>query len=100
MPLAENVKDSLSFILYSVDLIAHTRIFLLRNLNHRVIHIPILEKRFGSLYFSNFRQWWSLILGCFQVLEFSNNDFRVLECFSVLEFSNNAFSVFKNVSVF
>ena len=99
MPLAENVTDSLSFILYGVDLKAHTSIFLLRTLKHRPIHIPILEKRFGSLYFSNFRQW-SLILGCFRVLEFSNNDFRVLECFSVLEFSNNAFSVFKNVSVF
>ena len=34
MPLAETIKELVSFILKSVDLIDHTSIFLLRTVNH------------------------------------------------------------------
>ena len=36
MPLAETIKEFVSFILKGVDLIDHTSIFLLRTINHYV----------------------------------------------------------------
>ena len=39
MPLAETIKELVSFILEVVDLLDHTSIFLLRTINHRVIPI-------------------------------------------------------------
>ena len=39
MPLAETIKELVSFILEGVDLLDHTSIFLLRTINHRVIPI-------------------------------------------------------------
>ena len=39
MPLAETIKEVVSFILEGVDLLDHTSIFLLRTINHRVIPI-------------------------------------------------------------
>ena len=43
MPLAETIKEFVSFILKGVDLLDHTSIFLLRTINHRVI--PIIRIR-------------------------------------------------------
>ena len=39
MPLAETIKELVSFILEGVDLLDHTSIFLLCTINHRVIPI-------------------------------------------------------------
>ena len=39
MPLAETIKELVSFILEGVDLLDHTSIFLLRTINHYVIFI-------------------------------------------------------------
>ena len=39
MPLAEAIKELVSFILEGVDLLDHTSIFLLRTINHCVIPI-------------------------------------------------------------